>query len=68
MAINTNAALHGQGEALTGIDRKYNKINNTLDQSEDTAKEITSYWYYLKNKVKKVLGIKKQPAFPNDTD
>ena len=63
MAIDTNLQLHGQGEKLKGMDNKLNKINNTVDKCEETAKQMNSYWYYLKNKIKKAIGIKKKPAF-----
>ena len=63
MAIDTNAELHSQGERMKAMDNKLNKINNTVDKSEETAKEINSYWYYLKNKVKRTFGMTKKPAF-----
>lgn len=50
------------------INQKLNKINQTLDRSEDTAKEITSFWYYLKNKVKRVLGIKKDKDYKEEKE
>ena len=65
VAKDTNVELHGQSERLRDIDGKLNKINNTLDKSEKTAKEMDSYWVAFKNKVKRVIGIEQKPAFPD---
>ena len=65
MAKDTNVELNGQSEKLRDIDGKLNKINNTVDKSEKTSKEMDSYWTYLKNKVKRVIGIGQKPAFPD---
>ena len=62
IAIDTNVELHGQGQKMDGLDKKLGTVNNQLDQCEETAKEINSYWYYLKNKIKRGLGIKKEPT------
>jgi hypothetical protein len=35
-------------------------INGDLKKAEKNAKEITSFWYYLKQKVKGVFGGNKQ--------
>lgn len=68
MAKDVNVELNGQGEKLVGINQKLNKINNTLDESENTAKEISSFWYRLKNKIKRAFGITRTPAFKDDSD
>lgn len=39
------------------INDKTKDINVTLDKSKETAKQIDSYWYYLKSKLKRALGL-----------
>lgn len=39
------------------INDKTKDINGMLDNSEEKAKEIESYWYYLKSKLKRALDF-----------
>jgi hypothetical protein len=59
VAANTNLQIHAQGEQLDRMHKKAKHINGVLVKSEESAKEITSFWYYMKNKVKKAFGINK---------
>lgn len=67
IAVTTNAMAYQNGEKLERIEGKLKGINGQLVKAEDTAKEITSFWYYLKKKVKGVFGIKRN-YFTNTTD
>ncbi len=60
IAINTNAQLFQNGEKIDRIHDKLVDINGDLKKAEKNAKEITSFWYYLKQKVKGVFGGNKQ--------
>lgn len=57
ISANTNLMVHQQGEQLQRINDKTKDINGMLDNSEEKAKEIDSYWYYLKSKLKRALGF-----------
>ena len=57
MAISTNVELHSNGEKLGRINDHLGEINGDLNKAEHSAKEITSFWYYLKNKVKRMVGF-----------
>lgn len=54
------------------INDKTKDINVTLDKSKETAKQIDSYWYYLKSKLKRALGFgqtaKKEGSIGSETE
>ena len=55
-AINTNVQLHEQGKTLNRIEDKLEDTNYELRKAEHSAKQITSFWYRIKTKVKRVFG------------
>lgn len=57
VAANINLKLYEQGEQLDRMNDKTKDINYTLDKSKETAKQIDSYWYYLKSKFKRAFGF-----------
>ncbi len=56
IAINTNVKMYQNGEKIDRIHDKLVDINSDLKKAEKNAKEITSFWYYLKQKVKGAFG------------
>lgn len=57
IAIVTNEAAYDNGKKLERITDKVNTINGKLNTAEKSAKEITSFWYYVKTRVKKAFGM-----------
>ena len=59
-AINTNVELHAQGEQLERIKDKTKEINKVVDKADKTSKYMTSWWYRMKERVKRLVGLDKE--------
>lgn len=58
----TNEELQRNGETLHRITNKVNSINGTLITAEHHAREIDSFWYSVKAKIKRTFGWKQGGA------
>lgn len=59
-AVNTNLELHSQGEQLVRIKDKTKEINKVVDRADKTSKYMTSFWFRMKERVKRVIGLDKE--------
>jgi predicted nuclease with TOPRIM domain len=57
-SMSNNVKLQGQGERLDSLQDKVETINGVTVKIEENTKELSSFWYYLKVRVKNLLGFK----------
>lgn len=50
--IETNAELFRQGEQLDRIEDTTNKMDKATDRTQLLSRQIYSFWYYVKDKVR----------------